>query len=138
MLRGPVTRRTAILATLVAVTVFAVTTAISGIVTNDSGTTPVLLIVLGMGTATLLPWGVGPQLVVQAIVAASIIGEHLDRPRSRRADVAAAGDHHGLLRVRVCRARRSRATSASAGVRRRPRRSCGHGSTRPGSRTRPG
>ena len=31
-------------------------------------------------------------------------GEHLDRPRSRRADVAAAGNHHGILRVRVCRA----------------------------------
>jgi C4-dicarboxylate-specific signal transduction histidine kinase len=73
VLRGPVTRRTAILATMIAVTVFAVTTAISGVITNDSGTTPVLLIVLGMGTATLLPWGVGPQLVVQAIIAASIM-----------------------------------------------------------------
>ena len=73
VLRGPVTRRTAILATMVAVTVFAVTTAISGIITSDIGTTPVLLIVLGMGTATLLPWGVGPQLVVQAIIAASIM-----------------------------------------------------------------
>jgi C4-dicarboxylate-specific signal transduction histidine kinase len=58
---------------MIAVTVFAVTTAISGVITNDSGTTPVLLIVLGMGTATLLPWGVGPQLVVQAIIAASIM-----------------------------------------------------------------
>jgi C4-dicarboxylate-specific signal transduction histidine kinase len=73
VLRGPVTRRTAILATMIAVTVFAVTTAISGVITNDSGTTPVLLIVLGMGTATLLPWGVGPQLMVQAIIAASIM-----------------------------------------------------------------
>jgi C4-dicarboxylate-specific signal transduction histidine kinase len=73
VLRGPVTRRTAILATMLAVAVFAVTTAISGIITSDSGTTPVLLIVLGMGTATLLPWGVGPQLVVQAIIAASIM-----------------------------------------------------------------
>jgi len=73
VLRGPVTRRLAIVATVIAVAVFSVTTAISGIITNDSSTTPVLLIVLGMGTATLLPWGVGPQLAVQVIIAASII-----------------------------------------------------------------
>jgi signal transduction histidine kinase len=74
VLRGAVTRRVAIVATVVAVAVFSVTTAISGIITNDSSTTPVLLIVLGMGTATLLPWGVGPQLVVQVVIAASIMG----------------------------------------------------------------
>src|SRR5262249_58655096 len=54
VLRGPVTRRLAAVATVIAVAVFSVTTAISGIITNDSTTTPVLLIVLGMGTATLL------------------------------------------------------------------------------------
>jgi len=73
VLRGPVTRRLAIVATVIAVAVFSVTTAISGIITNDSSTTPVLLIVLGMGTATLLPWGVAPQLAVQVIIAASIM-----------------------------------------------------------------
>src|SRR5262249_56912085 len=73
VLRGPVTRRLAAVATVIAVAVFSVTTAISGIITNDSTTTPVLLIVLGMGTATLLPWGVGPQLAVQVIIAASIM-----------------------------------------------------------------
>src|SRR4029453_16316805 len=33
-----------------------VTTAMSGIITEDAGTTPVLLVVLSMGTSTLLPW----------------------------------------------------------------------------------
>jgi hypothetical protein len=74
VLRGAVTRGVAIVATVVAVAVFSVTTAISGIITHDSSTTPGLLIVLGMGTATLLPWGIGPQLVVQVIIAASIMG----------------------------------------------------------------
>jgi signal transduction histidine kinase len=73
ILRGPVTRRVAIVATVIAVAVFSVTTAISGIITDDGSTTPVLLIVLGMGTATLLPWGMGPQLAVQVIIAASIM-----------------------------------------------------------------
>src|SRR5262245_24216546 len=72
-LRGDPTRRRVILATLFAVTVFSVGTAISGIITNDTSTTPVLLVVLGMGTATLLPWGVRPQLAVQVIVTASIM-----------------------------------------------------------------
>jgi C4-dicarboxylate-specific signal transduction histidine kinase len=55
-------------AVLLAVAVFSVGSAASGIVTNDAATTPVLLVVLSMGTATLLPWGVYPQLAVQAIV----------------------------------------------------------------------
>jgi len=72
-LRGDPTRLRVVLATLFAVTVFSVGTAISGIITNDTSTTPVLLVVLGMGTATLLPWGVRPQLAVQVIVTASIL-----------------------------------------------------------------
>jgi signal transduction histidine kinase len=60
-------------AALVAASVFAATTALSGIVTADTTTTPVLLAVLSMGTATLLPWGVGPQLLVQAVVVASVL-----------------------------------------------------------------
>src|SRR5262249_26282881 len=72
-LRGAPTRLRVVLATLFAVTVFSVGTAISGIITNDTSTTPVLLVVLGMGTATLLPWGVRPQLAVQVIVTASIL-----------------------------------------------------------------
>jgi signal transduction histidine kinase len=65
--------RRVVAAALGAVTVFSVTTALSGIVTDDVSTTPVLLAVLSMGTATLLPWGVGPQLVVQAVVTASVL-----------------------------------------------------------------
>ncbi len=68
-----VTRRQVIVAALLAVSVFSVTTAASGILTNDAYTTPVLLAVVSMGTATLLPWGVRPQLVVQAVVIGSIL-----------------------------------------------------------------
>ena len=67
-LRRPASRPQAVIAVLLAVAVFSVGTAASGIVTGDAATTPVLLVVLSMGTATLLPWGVYPQLAVQAIV----------------------------------------------------------------------
>src|SRR5262245_13629096 len=66
-------RRTVALAALIAVAVFSVTTALSGNITGDAGTTPVLLVVLSMGTATLLPWGVWPQLATQVVVAGSIL-----------------------------------------------------------------
>jgi signal transduction histidine kinase len=66
-------RGTVALAALIAVAVFSVTTALSGNVTGDAGTTPVLLVVLSMGTATLLPWGVWPQLATQVVVAGSIL-----------------------------------------------------------------
>jgi C4-dicarboxylate-specific signal transduction histidine kinase len=72
-LRRTTTRRTVVAAALVAVTVFSVTTAMSGIITEDAGTTPVLLVVLSMGTSTLLPWGMGPQLAVQVVVVGSIL-----------------------------------------------------------------
>ena len=65
--------RTVVAAALMAATVFSVTTALSGIITNDAGTTPVLLSVMSMGTSTLLPWGVGPQLAVQVVVVGSIL-----------------------------------------------------------------
>src|SRR5262249_10924793 len=68
VLRRPATRLQAVTAVLLAVAVFSVGTAASGIVTGDAATTPVLLVVLSMGTATLLPWGVYPQLAVQVIV----------------------------------------------------------------------
>ncbi len=46
------------------------TSAISGIITNDSATTALLVIVLTMAAATLLPWGFWPQLA-GVIIAAS-------------------------------------------------------------------
>lgn len=73
LLRRPLSRRAVILTALLVVAVFSVTTAMSGIVTADAGTTPVLLAVLSMGAATLLPWGVRPQLAVQTVVVGSIL-----------------------------------------------------------------
>jgi signal transduction histidine kinase len=73
VLRHPATRARVVSAVLLAVAAFSVLTAASGIVTADPATTPVLLAVLSMGTATLLPWGVVPQLAVQAIVVVCVI-----------------------------------------------------------------
>ncbi len=73
VLRRPATRTQVVSAVLLAVAVFSVMTAASGVVTDDPATTPVLLMVLSMGTATLLPWGVLPQLAVQAIVVSCVI-----------------------------------------------------------------
>jgi len=68
ILRHPTTWRMSVAAAMTAVIVFSVTTAWSGIVTHDAGTTPVLLVVLSMGTSTLLPWGMAPQVVTQIVV----------------------------------------------------------------------
>jgi C4-dicarboxylate-specific signal transduction histidine kinase len=73
LLRRAATWRVTVAAALLAVTVFSVTTALSGIITNDAATTPVLLAVMSMGTSTLLPWGVGPQMAVQVVVVGSIL-----------------------------------------------------------------
>jgi signal transduction histidine kinase len=73
ILRRATTWGTVVAAALVAVTVFSVTTAMSGIITNDAGTTPVLLAVMSMATSTLLPWGMGPQVAVQVVAVGSIL-----------------------------------------------------------------
>ncbi|HJW69454.1 MAG TPA: ATP-binding protein [Candidatus Binatia bacterium] len=57
--------------TVVSVLCFA--TALSGIVVGDSATTPVLLLVLTLGTATLLPWGLWPQLALQVVATLAIL-----------------------------------------------------------------
>src|SRR5262249_32089179 len=51
----------------------AVTTAWSGILTQEDVTTPLLLTVLTMGTATLLPWGVRPQVFTMATTALCVL-----------------------------------------------------------------
>jgi signal transduction histidine kinase len=56
-----------------AVSVLCVTTALSGIIVGDAATTPVLLLVLSLGAATLLPWGVWPQLALQVVATAAIL-----------------------------------------------------------------
>jgi signal transduction histidine kinase len=50
-----------------------ITTALSGIIVGDVVTTPVLLLVFTLGSATLLPWGVWPQLGLQAVATAAVL-----------------------------------------------------------------
>ncbi len=49
--------------TLAALAVISTATAVSGVLTADVVTTPILCLALTLGAATLLPWGVVPQLV---------------------------------------------------------------------------
>jgi signal transduction histidine kinase len=72
-LRGRPTRRRTVVTAATTVSILCVTSAWSGVVTDDAGTTPVLLVVLAMGAATLLPWGMGPQVVVLAVAIASTL-----------------------------------------------------------------
>ncbi len=58
---------------LTAVSVLCVTTAFSGILVGDAATTPVVLLVLTLGAATLLPWGIRPQLALQVVATAAIL-----------------------------------------------------------------
>jgi signal transduction histidine kinase len=48
---------------------FCVTTAISGMLSGETSTTILLLSLITMGTASMLPWGVRPQLFVQIVAA---------------------------------------------------------------------
>ena len=49
-----------------------VTLAISGILTGDVASAPLLCVLVTLGTATLLPWGLGAQAVTVAIAAISL------------------------------------------------------------------
>lgn len=72
-LRGRPARGRTVVTAAATVSILCFTSAWSGVVTNDAGTTPVLLVVLAMGAATLLPWGMRPQLVVLAVAIASTL-----------------------------------------------------------------
>ena len=58
---------------LVAVSMLCCTTAVAGVVANDAATAPLLLLVLTLGAATLLPWGVWPQFVLQIVATLAIL-----------------------------------------------------------------
>ena len=62
-LRFPWVRERAVLITILMVTLYCVTGAVAGILTHNDHTTSLLFVVLAMTTATLLPWGVAPQLL---------------------------------------------------------------------------
>jgi len=65
-------RRTIGLA-LVLVTEVAITLAASGILANEVASSPLLFVLLTLGTGILLPWGLRPQLATVAILAAALV-----------------------------------------------------------------
>ena len=58
---------------LVAVSALCVTTALAGSIARDAATAPVVLLVLTLGSATWLPWGIWPQLVLQVVATVAIL-----------------------------------------------------------------
>jgi signal transduction histidine kinase len=73
LFRQPMRRSVALVWAQLGVLAISVTTAWSGILTQEDVTTPLLLTVLTMGTASLLPWGVRPQIVTMAATALCVI-----------------------------------------------------------------
>ena len=73
VLRGAPSWERTVATGLVSIGVFCAVSAVSGLITHDTATTPLLCIVLTMATATLLPWGVRPQLGTVAIAAAAVL-----------------------------------------------------------------
>jgi signal transduction histidine kinase len=67
--RRGLTRSQLIAVALVGCSTLCLTTAAAGILRGTSSTTPLLLMIITMGTATLLPWGVRPQIVLQTAAA---------------------------------------------------------------------
>jgi signal transduction histidine kinase len=58
---------------LVAVSALCVATALAGTIARDAATAPVVLLVLTLGAATWLPWGIWPQLVLQVVATLAIL-----------------------------------------------------------------
>src|SRR5262249_59319410 len=65
---------------LFAVSALCVATALAGSIARDAATAPVVLLVLTLGAATWLPWGIWPQLVLQVVATLAILWtvRHLD------------------------------------------------------------
>jgi C4-dicarboxylate-specific signal transduction histidine kinase len=72
-LRRPRSRRWTVGLGIVTVGVMALTTAASGIATEDAATTPILMVIVMMATATLIPWGVWPQLATQVLASSAVL-----------------------------------------------------------------
>ena len=54
--------------------ILALSAAASNVLRHDVALTPLLLIIVTMGAATLFPWGLGPQLAIVAAAALAVVG----------------------------------------------------------------
>jgi PAS domain S-box-containing protein len=67
-------RRVLVALGLVALAVAMILSTVSGVITGDLTTSPVLCLVLALTVATTLPWGVAPQLVAAMIGTLCVLG----------------------------------------------------------------
>jgi len=72
-LRRPGGRQNAAVVALAAVLVLIVTTVIGATVVGDAATPPLIFIILTMAAATLLPWGLLPQLAVVVVATLAVL-----------------------------------------------------------------
>ncbi|MFN8640345.1 MAG: response regulator [Candidatus Binatia bacterium] len=72
-LRRPAGRTNAGVIALVAVIVLCVTAAVGATLVGDASTPPLIFIVLSMALATLLPWGLVPQLTTVIVAALAVL-----------------------------------------------------------------
>ncbi|MEO8605065.1 MAG: PAS domain S-box protein, partial [bacterium] len=72
--RIPLLRARPVLIGLLGVTVICLSTAVMGVIRHDVTTTRLVLIVVALASATVLPWGLRPQLLTAAIAVASMLG----------------------------------------------------------------
>ena len=91
-----------------------VTLVVSGILAGDVASAPLLFILVTLGTATLLPWGLWPQAATVAIAARLVAGERLARPRARRLRLPGDRRRDDVRRRRSSSPTSSRCTAGSA------------------------
>jgi len=72
-LRHPAGRRNAVAVALTGAIVFCLTTVAGATVAGDASTPPLIFVVLTMALATLLPWGLVPQLAVVGVATLAVV-----------------------------------------------------------------
>ena len=72
-LRLPRVSKRAVVVAACTVSVLALTAAASNTLRHDVALTPLLLIIVTMGAATLFPWGLGPQVAVVAVASLAVV-----------------------------------------------------------------
>ncbi|HEV7732459.1 MAG TPA: PAS domain S-box protein [Candidatus Binatia bacterium] len=80
LLRGRVTWNSAVAVALVVLTEVCATTAVSGVLTAEVSSIFLLFTVLTLATATLLPWGVVPQIATVLAAGLSLVGNVAGAP----------------------------------------------------------